>query len=277
MEAVTSVGTSADGASTEIDTTVPHEARMYDYWLGGKDNYAPDRALGDLIRTQIPTISDMAKANRAFLDRAIRYLAGEVGIRQFLDIGTGIPTAPNVHQVAQGIDPSARVLYVDNDPLVLAHARALMSSTAEGRTAFILGDFLEPDGILNDPKLHETLDLGEPVALLLIAVLMYFDPAQGRDPYAVVRRLLDALPSGSYVALTHPTGDFDPQAMAGVHAVAAQAGMTILPRNQAEVGAFLDGLEPVEPGVVPVAMWRPTAPVADPYSAYYWAGVARKP
>ncbi len=270
------MGTSAGGAP-EIDTTVPHEARMYDYWLGGKDNYAPDRALGDLIRAQIPTISDMAKANRAFLDRAVRYLAGEVGIRQFLDVGTGIPTAPNVHQVAQGIEPSARVLYVDNDPLVLAHARALMSSTAQGRTAFILGDFMEPDGFLNDPKLQETLDFGEPVALLLIAVLMYFDPAQGHDPYPVVRRLMDALPSGSYVALTHPTGDFDPEAMAGVHAVAAQAGMTILPRNEAEVAAFLDGLEPVEPGVVPVAMWRPAGPVADPHSAYYWAGVARKP
>ena len=182
-----------------------------------------------------------------------------------------------MHQVAQGIDPSTRVLYVDNDPLVLAHARALMSSTAEGRTAFILGDFMDPDALLNDPKLQETLDLGEPLALLLIAILMYFDPAQGHDPYAVVRKLVDALPSGSYVALTHPTGDFDPEAMAGVHAVAAQAGMTILPRNQAEVGAFLAGLEPIEPGVVPVATWRPSGPVGDPHSAYYWAGVARKP
>jgi O-methyltransferase involved in polyketide biosynthesis len=271
------VGTSADGVPVEIDTTVPHEARINDYWLGGKDNFASDRALGDLIKDQVPAIGDMAKANRAFLGRSVRYLAAEAGIRQFLDVGSGIPTAPNVHQVAQEIEPSARVLYVDNDPLVLAHARALMSGTAEGRTAFILGDFTEPDGLLNDPVLRETIDLDEPVALLLIAVLMYFDAAHGRDPYPVVRRLVDALPSGSYVALTHPTGDFDPEAMAGVHALAAEAGVPMLPRNQAEVAAFLDGLEPVEPGVVPVAMWRPTTPVADPHSAYYWAGVARKP
>jgi S-adenosyl methyltransferase len=261
----------------EIDTTVPHEARVYDYWLGGKDNYAPDRALGDLIRAQIPTVGDMARANRAFLDRAVRFLAGEAGVRQFFDIGAGIPTAPNVHQVAQRIDPAARVLYVDNDPLVGAHARALISSTPQGRTAFMLGDFLEPEAILQSPQLQSTLDLGEPVALLLIAILMYFDPARGADPYPVVRRLVDALPSGSYVALSHPTGDFDPDAVAGVRAVSAQAGVPFTPRNQAEVGAFLDGLETVEPGVVPVLMWRPPTPVADPQAAYYWAGVARKP
>jgi hypothetical protein len=264
----------------QIDTTVAHEARMYDYWLGGKDNYAPDRALGDLIRERIPTISAMARANRAFLDRAVRYLAREAGIRQFLDIGTGIPTAPNVHQVAQSIRPDARVVYADNDPLVLAHARALMTSTPEGRTAFTLADFREPDAILDSPQVRDTLDLGEPVALMLVAVLMYFDSAQGDNPYPVVARLLDALPSGSHVAVTHPTGDFDPEAMAGVRAVAEQAGMTMLPRSHDEVTQFFDGLELVDPGVVPVLTWRPdaqdTGPV-DPHSAYYWAGVGRKP
>ena len=268
-----------DAESPRMDTTVPHEARMYDYWLGGKDNFPPDRALGDLIREQIPTISDMARANRAFLDRAVRYLAGEAGIRQFLDIGTGIPTAPNVHQLAQGIDPRCRVLYVDNDPLVLAHARALMSSTPEGRTAFILGDFLDPDAILSSPELKATLALDEPVALMLVALLMYFDPAEGHDPYPLVRTLLDALPSGSYVALTHPTGDFDPEAMAGVYSVAKGAGMTILPRSQDQGAQFLDGVELVEPGVVPVLTWRPDPdgpPVTDPHAAYYWAGVGRK-
>jgi S-adenosyl methyltransferase len=263
----------------QIDVTVAHEARMYDYWLGGKDNYSADRELGDMIRERIPTISAMARANRAFLARVVRFLVRDAGIRQFLDIGTGIPTSPNVHEVAQAVDPSARVLYVDNDPLVLAHARALMSSTPQGRTAFMLGDFLDPQGVLESPQLRETLDLDEPVALLLVAVLMYFDPAEGRDPYPVVRTLLEALPAGSFVAVTHPTGDFDPEAMAGVYAVAKQAGMTILPRSQADVERFLDGLRVVEPGVVPVLSWRPDpqdTPPVDPRSAYYWAGVARK-
>ena len=266
----------------EIDTSVPHEARMYDYWLGGKDNYPPDRALGDLIRERIPTIGAMAQANRAFLDRAVRYLAGEAGIRQFLDVGTGIPTAPNVHQVAQAVDPSTRVLYVDNDPLVLAHARALMASTPQGRTAFLLGDFREPEAILHSEEFAQVLEAGEPIALMLVAMLMYFDPARpdGVDPYPIVRRLVDALPSGSYVALTHPTGDFDPEAMAGVRAVASGAGITILPRSRDEVGRFLDGLELVDPGIVPVLTWHPDLPDAagvDPHSAYYWAAVARKP
>lgn len=262
-----------------IDTTVAHEARMYDYWLGGKDNYPADRALGDLIQGHIPTISAMARANRAFLDRVVRYLAREAGIRQFLDIGTGIPTSPNVHDVAQRIEPSTRVVYVDNDPIVLAHARALMQSTPEGRTAYIDGDFLDADAILSSPHLKGTLDLGEPVALLLIAMLMYFDPDAGNDPYPIVKKLVDALPSGSYVALTHPTGDFDPEAMAGVREVAKGAGMTILPRSQADVARFLDGMHLIEPGVVPVLTWRPDVqdtPPADPHAAYYWAAVARK-
>jgi hypothetical protein len=263
----------------QIDTTVAHEARMYDYWLGGKDNYAPDRALGDRIREQIPTINEMARANRAFLDRAVRFLAEEAGIRQFLDIGTGIPTRPNVHQAAQAVDPRSRVLYVDNDPFVLAHARALMAGSPEGRTAFMLADFREPDAILDSPELSDTLDLDEPVALLLIAVLMFFDPEEGDNPYPVVERLLDALPSGSYVAITHPTGDFDGRAMTGVQTVAKRAGMTILPRDRAAVTRFFGDTELVEPGVVPVLTWRPEpgeAPV-DPQAAYYWAGVARKP
>jgi O-methyltransferase involved in polyketide biosynthesis len=262
-----------------IDTSVAHEARMYDYWLGGKDNYPPDRALGDMIQGYIPTIGAMARANRAFLDRAVRHLAREAGIRQFLDIGTGIPTSPNVHQIAQGIAPSTRVLYVDNDPIVLAHSRALMRSTPEGRTAFLDGDFLDPDAILASPELRATLDLDQPVALLLIAMLMYFDPDAGNDPYPLVTKLVDALPSGSYVALTHPTGDFDPEAMAGVREVAKGAGMTILPRSQADVARFLQGLQVVDPGVVPVLTWRPDPqdePVPDPNSAYYWAAVARK-
>jgi hypothetical protein len=265
------------GGCPGIDTIVPHEARVYDYWLGGKDNYAPDRELGDLIREQVPTIDTMAKANRAFLVRAVRYLA-EAGIRQFLDVGTGLPTAPNVHQVAQSVDPGARVLYVDNNPVVISHGRALVSSAPEGRAEYMLGDLLDPDGILGSEQLRETLDLDEPVGLLLITVLMYLDPDDGMDPYSAVERLVDALPSGSYVAITHPTGDFDRRGMAGVRLVAKRAGMTILPRDRAAVTRFFGDAELVEPGIVPVVTWRPdpgSEPV-DPESVYYWAGVARK-
>ncbi|HLU56744.1 MAG TPA: SAM-dependent methyltransferase [Pseudonocardia sp.] len=263
----------------EIDTTVPHGARTYDYWLGGKDNYAADRALGDQIRQRIPTISAMALANRAFLTRAVRYLARDAGIRQFLDIGTGIPTAPNVHQVAQAVNPAARVVYVDNDPIVLAHARALMTSTPEGRTSFLLGDFTDPDAILASPQLRETLDLGEPVGLLLVAMLMYFDPAEGEDPYPVVETLVDALPAGSHVAISHPTADFAPDAMADAQAVIRQSGITFVARDHAEVTRFFAGLELVDPGVVPVLGWRPDEQdtgAIDEKSAYYWAGVAKK-
>jgi hypothetical protein len=266
------------GERPGIDTSVPHEARVYDYWLGGKDNYAPDREFGDLIREQVPTIGTMARANRDFLVRAVRHLAEEAGIRQFLDLGTGLPTAPNVHQVAQAVDPSVRVLYVDNNPVVISHGRALVSSTPEGRAVYMLGDLLDPDGILGSDQLRETLDLGEPVGLLLITVLMYLDPDDGRDPYPAVERLVDALPSGSYVAITHPTGDFDRRGMAGVRLVAKRAGMTILPRDQAAVARFFGDTKLVDPGIVPVVAWRPdpgSEPV-DPQSVYYWAGVSRK-
>jgi hypothetical protein len=160
-----------------------------------------------LKRERIPTISAMALANRAFLTRAVRYLAREAGIRQVLDIGTGIPTAPNFHPIAQAVDPAARVVYVDNNPIVLAHARALMASTPQGRTAFLLEDFMDPEAILTSPQFRAALDLGEPMGLLLVAMLMYFDPAEGHAPYPVVNTLLDALPAGSHVAISHPTGD----------------------------------------------------------------------
>jgi hypothetical protein len=261
----------------QVDTSVAHEARVYDYWLGGKDNYAPDRALGELIRQQVPTISEMAVANRAVMRRMARHMAQE-GIDQFLDIGTGIPTEPNLHQVVQAVNPAARVLYVDNDPLVLTHARALMTGTPEGTTRFLLADLREPETILGSPELRDTLDLGRPVGLLLIAILMYFDPESGHDPYPTVARLLDALPSGSCLAITHPSGDFDPAAAEGARAVAAQAGVTLLPRPQGEVARFFEGLEMLDPGLVPVPAWRPDADDGvDPRSVYYWAGVGRKP
>jgi hypothetical protein len=271
-------GADPDWLPPEINTDVAHPARVYDYWLGGKDNFPADRALAEHIMQAIPTMRAMAQANRAFLSRAVRYLAAEAGVRQFLDIGTGIPTSPNVHEVAQAVTPDARVIYVDNDPIVLAHARALMASQDVGETAFILADLRQPQAILEHPTLGATLDLTEPVALLMVAVLMYFRDSEDPNPYGMVATLLDRLPSGSYLAVSHPTADFDPQAMAGAVAAAEQAGVTLVPRSRAETEAFFTGLELVEPGVVPVLAWRPDdQPPAEPHSAYYWAGVGRKP
>jgi hypothetical protein len=258
-----------------VDVSVAHSARVYDYWLGGKDNYTADRALGEAMIQAIPSLPTMARENRKFLARVVDYLVSEAGVRQFLDIGTGIPTAGNVHEVAQRIVPDSRVLYVDHDPIVLAHARALMTSSPEGRTEFIMADIREPGAILSAPELAKTLDMQQPVALMLVAILMYFYEHEG--VYEWVSALVDALPSGSYVAITHPTADFEPDAMRTAAAAAGQAGITLVPRSESEVQRFFDGLELVEPGVVPVVTWRPDDPVDDPNAAWYWAGVARKP
>ncbi|GAB3696655.1 SAM-dependent methyltransferase [Saccharopolyspora tripterygii] len=269
----------------EIDTTVAHEARVYDYWLGGKDNFEADRALGDAIAEHIPTIKTMARANRAFVGRAVRHLVRECGIRQFLDIGTGIPTSGNVHEVAQRAEPASRVVYVDNDPIVLAHARALMTSTEEGATRFVFADLHDPDSILSDPAVAETLDLTQPTAVMLVAVLMYF--RETGEVRQVLDKLMKAVPAGSYLTITHPTADFDPEAMAGVVASAEQSGIPFQPRGRDEVAALFDGLELVEPGVAPVLAWRPDPEpaeltrlhpehLADPHSAYYWAAMGRK-
>ncbi|PXX58762.1 S-adenosyl methyltransferase [Nocardia tenerifensis] len=260
---------------TRIDTSVAHEARVYDYWLGGKDNYPADRALADAIATHIPAIRTMARANRAFLGRAVRYLTAEAGIDQFLDIGTGIPTAGNTHEVAQRLNPAARVVYVDNDPIVLAHARALMSSKPQGKTSFIHADLHDPGAILRDQALGATLDLTQPIAIMLVAIMMYFRDED--DPHGIIANLLDVVPSGSYLVITHPTADFDERAMARVVASAEQAGITFHPRSRAETESLFAGTEIVEPGVVPVVTWRPDGEAADPESAWYWAGIGRKP
>jgi len=263
-------------APAGINTTVAHAARVYDYWLGGKDNFAADRALGDAIMAAVPTIRLMARANRDFLARAVRYLARDAGIRQFLDIGTGIPTAGNTHEVAQQVAPESRVVYVDNDPIVLVHARALMASHPAGATAFIQADLREPGRILAHPELAAALDLSKPVGLLLVAVLMYF--RDDENPRGMVATLTGALAPGSYLAISHPTADFDADAMADAVAAAEHGGITLVPRSHAETAAFFDGLDLVEPGVVPVLSWRPAGrPPADPHGAYYYAGVARKP
>jgi hypothetical protein len=275
----------SQGQGTEIDpelppdinTNVAHPARVYDYWLGGKDNFPADRALAEHIMEAIPTMRTMAAANRAFLSRSVDYLAAEAGVRQFLDIGTGIPTSPNVHEVAQATAPDTRVVYVDNDPIVLAHARALLTSQDAGETAFIMADLREPKSILDHPTLTATLNLSQPVALMMVAVLMYFRDSDNPNPYDMVDSLLAPLASGSYLAVTHPTADFNAEAMAGAVAAAEAAGVTLVARGQADVERFFTGLDLVDPGVTPVLSWRPERAPADPRSAYYWAGIARKP
>ena len=261
----------------DINTDVAHPARVYDYWLGGKDNFPADRALAEMMIQAIPNMRGLAAANRAFLRRAVRYLAAEAGVRQFLDIGTGIPTSPNVHEVAQEVAPGARVVYVDNDPIVLAHARALLTSQDAGETAFIMADLREPKSILDHPTLAATLDLSQPVAVMLVAVLMYFRDTDDPNPFEMVATVMEPMPPGSYLAVTHPTPDFNPEETAQAVAAAEAAGITLVPRPQAEILRFFNGLDVVDPGVTPVLSWRPDEPPDDPRSAYYWAGIARKP
>ncbi|MFB7473458.1 SAM-dependent methyltransferase [Kitasatospora sp. NPDC056184] len=258
-----------------VDTSTPHSARVYDYWLGGKTNFPPDRAMGQAIEQAVPTMKAQAKENRGFQKRAVRHLAERYGIRQFLDLGTGIPTSPNTHEIAESVSAGTRVVYVDNDPIVLAHARALMVSTPASRTTYIHADLGKPAELLADPALNTTLDLTQPVGLLMIAVLMLI--ADEDDPWAKVAALRDALPSGSYLALTHPTQDFNEAAVAQVTASARSAGMTLVPRSKEQVTRFFDGWELVEPGVAPVMAWHPEGEQPeDPHAAYYWGGVARK-
>jgi len=249
---------------------------VYDVLLGGKDNFAADRAAAAEGLKINPNATTAAVQNRAFLHRTVRFLAAEAGIRQFLDIGTGLPTAPNVHQVAQAVDPSARVVYGDNDPIVLAHARALLTSAPEGRTAYLDTNLQEVDRILAAPELHETLDLGEPVAVLLFAILHFIEDHD--DPYGIVDRLMAALPSGSYLVLSHITADHDPESWERFVGVMRGRGIATRLRSHAEVARFFTDLELIEPGVVPILQWRPERdePFTDAQVALY-GGVGRKP
>lgn len=239
----------------DLKIDVPHTARMYDYYLGGKDNYPADRQAAEQALAVFPNARTAARENRAFLVRTTRYLAGEVGIRQFLDIGTGIPTSPNLHEVAQAIAPDARAVYADNDPIVLAHARALLTSTPEGRTAYIDADLRDTDRILAAPELRGTLDLTRPVALSILSVF-HFVPDED-DPYGIVGRLMDALPSGSYLVLTHITPDCAPAEIERVAEVYRRQGIPGAPRSRLEVERFFEGLELIEPGVQVLHRWRP--------------------
>ncbi|WP_425086134.1 SAM-dependent methyltransferase [Streptomyces hainanensis] len=232
----------------------PHSARMYDFFLGGKDNYEPDRRAAIQALTVYPGIITLARENRSFMHRAIRMLA-EAGIRQFLDIGTGIPTSPNLHEVAQSVAPESRVVYVDNDPLVLAHAQALLDSSPEGRTAYLRADATDPESILSAPELAETLDLTRPVALSACAVL-HFMP-DDRDPFGVVRTLLDAMPAGSALTVSHATPDYDPVATEKAVEIYRASGTPAQVRGRAEVARFFAGLDLVEPGIEVAHRWRP--------------------
>jgi hypothetical protein len=271
----------AERPQVDLQTGRPHPARVYDYLLGGKDNYAADREAAEAGLKANPNSRIPPRQNRAFMRRAVRYLAGEAGITQFLDIGTGIPTSPNVHEIAQDAQPQARVVYVDNDPIVLAHARALLTSGPAGKTAYINADLRDVDKILSSPDLQETLDLSRPVGLLLIAIMHFVGDSD--DPYGLAARLLDGLPSGSYLALSHLTGDFDAAAWEGVAAVYRRSGVTMQVRSQPAVEQFFAGLELVDPGVVSLPRWRPDpTDIGQPgqpsdAAVSVYGGVGRKP
>jgi O-methyltransferase involved in polyketide biosynthesis len=257
----------------DFDTSVPHIARVYDYWLGGKDNFAADRVMGERTLQAYPNLVYSVRANRAFLVRTVRFLAGQ-GIRQFLDIGTGIPTANNTHEVAQRIAPDSRIVYVDNDPVVLSHAKALLKSTPEGACAYIDADLRDPDAIL--AAAADTLDFTKPVAVMLIAVMHFVgDDAQAS---AIMRRLTAACVPGSYVALSHAASDIDAAQMAEMvrRLNESTAEKTTL-RDRAGVTRLFDGLELVEPGVIRAAEWRPDTDLEAASPAALWGGVARKP
>ncbi len=264
-----------------IDTNVVHPARRYNYWLGGKDHFAADRESGEQIASLYPAIRTAARENRFFLQRAVRFLATEAGVHQFLDIGTGIPSANNTHEVAQAIAPESHIVYVDNDPIVLTHARALLTSSSQGATAYIDADLRDPDRILRDVELRSTLDLTKPVALMLIAVVHFLEDAD--RPYEVVTRLLDALPSGSYLAMSHATMDLaTPETRAHTEAeiAAGRIKFDLTPRNREEFSGFFNGLDLVEPGIVSVAEWRSEVPESERTSSAdssIYAAVGRKP
>ena len=266
--------TESRAARPLVDTTRASSARMYDYFLGGKDNYEVDREFADQVIRVVPYARVAARHNRDFMHRAARHLVG-LGCRQFLDIGTGIPSEPNLHQIAQDVAPEARVVYVDNDPLVLAHARALMVGSSEGGTTYLHGDLAEPENILAARGLRDTLDLEAPVAVSLVSVL-HFIP-DDVTACGIVHTLMDAMPPGSFLVISHGTADFDPDVQEAVHRY-ERSGVTARTRRADEVLALFDGLELIGPGLVQPHRWHP--PMQMPKfldkQIAFWAGVARK-
>ena len=267
---------SQEGSAAEppsYDTTVAHPARTYNYWLGGKDNYEADRVVGDLVIATQPGVLSSVRANRAFLGRAVEYLAGEAGIRQFLDIGTGLPTADNTHEVAQRIAPDSRIVYVDNDPIVLAHARALLNSTPEGATAYIEADARDPEEILREAA--ATLDFSQPVAVMMLA-LVHFLP-DSDDPERIISTIMDAMAPGSFLTITSATHDIDTDRI--TRAVGEFNGQRVaaqfILRTHAELSRYFAGLEMVDPGLVHLPTWRAVEGAGEPVPAY--GGIGRKP
>ncbi len=258
----------------DFDPSVPHIARVYDYWLGGKDNFAADRELGERTLEAYPNLVFSVRANRAFLTRTVRFLAAEAGIRQFLDIGTGIPTNDNTHQVAQRVAPESRIVYVDNDPIVLSHARALLTSKPEGACAYLDADLRDPDKILASAA--DTLNFSQPVAVMLVAVMHFI--SDDTEASAIVNRLMGACAPGSFVTISHAASDIDAEQQTEMvrrlnQSVAEKATL----RDRAGVTRLFDGLELVEPGVVRVAQWRPDSQFEAASPTGLWGGVADKP
>jgi O-methyltransferase involved in polyketide biosynthesis len=258
-----------------VDTSVAHTARIWNYWLGGKDHFAADREVGDQIRGLLPDIVVSARADRAFLNRAVRYLVGEAGVRQFLDVGTGLPTADNTHQVAQATAPKCRIVYTDNDAMVLAHARTLLTSTPEGATDYIDADARDTDEVLRAAA--RTLDFTQPVAVMLLGILNFI--SDDDEAQAIVERLMAAVPSGSYLAIAHPTKEVKPdESEQALRLWNENAKPPITLRSAAQLTPFFEGLELLEPGVVPCTKWRPEP--GDPTATmdvYQFCALGRKP
>jgi hypothetical protein len=264
---------SAGSPKPQLDESVPHSARVWNYWLGGKDFYPSDRAVGDQVMAMFPDITRLARADRAFLGRAVGFLAGEAGIRQYLDVGTGLPTANNTHQVAQSIAPASRVVYVDNDPLVLVHARALLTSTPEGKCDYLDADLRDTGKILEAAA--STLDFSQPVALMLLGIMGQVPDSD--HPEEIIRQLMEPMPSGSYLALSDGVNTSETFTEAVRHYNENSAN-TYHPRSPEQIIGFFDGLEVVDPGVVPLMSWRPEAtPFPDSGDVPGMGGVGRKP
>ncbi|MFI5843001.1 SAM-dependent methyltransferase [Catenuloplanes sp. NPDC051500] len=254
-----------------LDSSVPHSARIWNYWLGGKDNFDVDRAAGDEVIAHIPDIPIGAKAERTFLKRVVRFLVEDAGIRQFLDIGTGLPSADNTHEVAQSLDPHCRVLYIDNDPLVMAHARALLTSTPEGTCDYVEADLRDPATILEAAR--RTLDFSRPIGLMLLGVVNHL--MDDEVAYGAVAQLVQAMPTGSHLVLTHSTAEIHGEPMLRVMRETTERGGTpIRARTRVEIARFFDGLDLLEPGVVTCSRWRPDPEAGEP-EVYLFGGVGR--
>src|SRR6266540_1612084 len=262
----------APGEKPKLDTSVAHTARVWNYWLGGKDNFQVDREVGDYVRSINPSIVEIARADRAFLGRVVTFLARDAGIRQFLDVGTGLPTADNTHEVAQRVAPDSRIVYVDNDPLVLVHARALLTSTPEGKTAYLDADLRDPDTILKEAA--ATLDFAQPVAVMLMEILGHIEDDD--EAQSIVQRLMGAVPSGSYLTMNDST-DTSEEVVEAARIWNQSAKPPYHLRSPDRIARFFHGLELVEPGVVSPLEWRPEPGSGPPAEIDSLCGIGRKP